>query len=216
MQVVGYIRVSTEDQAKEGVSLAAQRAKIEAYALVKDWTVVEVIQDDVSAKHLKRPGLQRLLALVAQRQVGAVIVYKLDRLTRSVKDLNTLVELFDKKGVALVSLQESLDATTATGRLMMNLLASVSQWEREVIGERTRDAMQHLKASGKVYSRPVFDDAATLAHIHARRAAGATYQDIADELTAAGVPTVRGGAWAPATIYGILRRHPRPAKREVA
>ena len=216
MQVVGYIRVSTEDQAREGVSLAAQRAKIDAYALVKDWRVVEVIQDDMTAKHLRRRGVQRLLALVARRQVGAVIVYKLDRLTRSVKDLNSLVELFDKKEVALVSLQESLDTTTASGRLMMNLLASVSQWEREVIGERTRDAMQHLKAQGQVYSRPVFEDAATLAQIHTRRAAGATLQEIADELTAAGVPTVRGGVWAPATMMGILRRHPLPAQREVA
>ena len=216
MNVVGYIRVSTEEQAREGVSLAAQRAKIDAYALVKDWRVVEVIQDDLTAKHLRRRGVQRLLALVARRQVGAVIVYKLDRLTRSVKDLNSLVELFDKKGVALVSLQESLDATTASGRLMMNLLASVSQWEREVIGERTRDAMQHLKASGQVYSRPVFDDAATLAKIHTRRAAGATLQEIAEELTLAGVPTVRGGVWAPATILGILRRHPRLVNMEVA
>ena len=216
MQVVGYIRVSTEDQAREGVSLAAQRAKIDAYALVKDWRVVEVIQDDMTAKHLRRRGVQRLLALVARRQVGAVIVYKLDRLTRSVKDLNSLVELFDKKEVALVSLQESLDTTTASGRLMMNLLASVSQWEREVIGERTRDAMQHLKAQGQVYSRLVFDNATTLAQIHTRRAAGATLQEIADELTAAGVPTVRGGVWAPATMMGILRRHPLPAKREVA
>ena len=121
------------------------------------------------------------------------VVSKLDRLTRSVADLDTLMKLFERKGVALVSLQESLDATTATGRLMMNLLASVSQWEREVIGERTRDAMQHLKAQGQVYSRPVCDDAGTLAHIHTMRAAGATYQEIADELTAAGVPTVRGG-----------------------
>ena len=216
MQVVGYIRVSTEDQAREGVSLAAQRAKIDAYALVKDWRVVEVIQDDMTAKHLRRRGVQRLLALVARRQVGAVIVYKLDRLTRSVKDLNSLVELFDKKEVALVSLQESLDTTTASGRLMMNLLASVSQWEREVIGERTRDAMQHLKAQGQVYSRLVFDNATTLAQIHTRRAGGATLQEIADELTAAGVPTVRGGVWAPATMMGILRRHPLPAQREVA
>jgi DNA invertase Pin-like site-specific DNA recombinase len=178
---------------------------------------VDVIRDEgASAKSVRRLGLARVLDLVERRQVGAVIVYKLDRLTRSVKDLNSLVELFDKKGVALVSLQESLDATTATGRLMMNLLASVSQWEREVIGERTQDAMQHLKAQGQVYSRPVVDDAETLAHIHRMRAAGATYQEIADELTAAGVPTVRGGQWGPSTIMGILRRHPLPAQREVA
>jgi site-specific DNA recombinase len=200
IQVVGYVRVSTEDQAREGVSLAAQQAKIEAYAMVKDWTVGDVVRDEgLSAKTLNRPGLKRLLELVEQRQVQAVIVYKLDRLTRSVKDLNSLVELFDKKGVALVSLQESLDATTATGRLMMNLLASVSQWEREVIGERTRDAMQHLKAQGQIYSRPVFgehaDDAATLTHMQAMHAQGASYHAIADRLNTARVPTVRGGCW---------------------
>jgi site-specific DNA recombinase len=217
MQVIGYTRVSTTEQATDGVSLAAQQTKIQAYAVVKDWTVLEMIQDQgASAKSLHRPGLAQLLARVQAGQVQAVVVYNLDRLTRSVADLDKLMRLFERKGVALVSLQESLDATTATGRLMMNLLASVSQWEREVIGERTRDAMQHLKAQGQVYSRPVFDDTATLACIHSMRAAGQTYQEIADELTAAGVPTVRGGVWAPATIRGILRRHPLPAQREVA
>jgi DNA invertase Pin-like site-specific DNA recombinase len=152
MQVVGYTRVSTEDQARDGVSLSAQQAKLEAYALVKDWTLRRVIRDEgYSAKHLKRPGLEALLALVTSRQVEAVLVYTLDRLTRSVADLDKLIKLFDRHEVALVSLQESLDATTATGRLMMNLLASVSQWEREVIGERTSDALQHTsrpRASG--------------------------------------------------------------------
>ena len=149
MQVIGYVRVSTEDQAREGVSLAAQEAELRAYCLVKDWTLVEVIRDaGQSAKSLKRTGLERLLTLVRAGEVQAVVVYKLDRLTRSVVDLGQLVTLFAKTGVPLVSLQESLDATTATGELMMNLLVSVSQWERKVIGERTRDAMQHLKAQG--------------------------------------------------------------------
>jgi len=221
MQVIGYVRVSTEDQAREGVSLAAQEAELRAYCLVKDWTLVEVIRDaGQSAKSLKRTGLERLLTLVRAGEVQAVVVYKLDRLTRSVVDLGQLVTLFAKTGVPLVSLQESLDATTATGELMMNLLVSVSQWERKVIGERTRDAMQHLKAQGQVYSRPAFggtpEDEATLARIHALRAQGATYQAIADALTSAGVPTVRGGRWAAATVMGILRRHPAPAQQEVA
>jgi site-specific DNA recombinase len=99
-----------------------------------------------SAKSLNRPGLQRLVFLVETRQVEVIMISKLDRLTRSVSDLDKLVRLFDEAGVALVSLQESFNATTATGRLMMNQLASVSQWEREVIGERTHDALQHLKA----------------------------------------------------------------------
>jgi site-specific DNA recombinase len=221
MQVIGYTRVSTEDQARDGVSLAAQQTKINAYAVVKDWELVDVIRDEgVSAKSMTRPGLQRVLALVESRQVEAVVVYKLDRLTRSVVDLNHLVEVFEKKGVALVSLQESLDATTATGRLMMNLLASVSQWEREVIGERTRDAMQHLKAQGRVYSRPVFgetvDDRTLLTQMQREHAAGQSYHAIADQLQTAGVVTKRGGRWRANTVRQILLRYTALQVREVA
>jgi site-specific DNA recombinase len=217
MKAVGYIRVSTTEQALEGVSLEAQHTKVQAYAVVKDWHVSEIIRDEgVSAKRLKRPGLARLLALVEARQIDVVIVYKLDRLTRSVRDLNNLVELFEKKGVALVSLQESLDATTATGRLMMNLLASVSQWEREVIGERTRDAMQHLKAQGQVYSRPVFADTAMLARMQRERAAGRSYHQIAGALNADGIPTTRGGQWRACTVRQILQRSTPQAQRRVA
>jgi site-specific DNA recombinase len=214
MQMIGYTRVSTDEQVREGISLAAQQAKIEAYCLVKDWRLLDVIRDEgLSAKSLNRPGLQRLLSLVETRKVGAVIVYKLDRLTRSIADLNRLVTLFEKRAVALVSLQESLDATAASGRLMMNLLASVSQWEREVIGERTRDAMAHLKASGQVYSRPVFgghpEDATTLARIQGERAHGRSYHAIAEHLNRAGIPTTRGGRWQATTVRRIwLRTEP--------
>jgi DNA invertase Pin-like site-specific DNA recombinase len=154
MQVIGYTRVSTTEQATEGVSLAAQQAKIEAYAVVKDWTLGEVIVDaGLSAKTLKRPGLQRVLAMVRAREVDVVVVAKLDRLSRRVRDVYDVVEFFEKKGVALVSLQESLDATTATGRAMIGRLAVMSSLEREVIGERTRDAMQPLKVQGRVSRR---------------------------------------------------------------
>jgi len=211
MEVVGYTRVSTEDQQREGVSLAMQEAKIEAYGLVKDWTLTEVIRDEgVSAKSLQRPGLQRLLALVDAGAVEVIIIYKLDRLTRSVADLDKLMRLFDRKGVALVSLQESLDATTATGRLMMNLLASVSQWEREVIGERTRDAMQHLKAQGRRYCHVVFgerpEESATLTWMQAERAAGRSYAAIAARLNEIGIATAISGRWQGNTVRRILRR----------
>ena len=192
MQAVGYVRVSTEDQVRDGVSMSAQQAKLEAYALVKDWTLVHVIGDEgYSAKHLKRPGLEELLALVTSRQVEAVIVYKLDRLTRSVADLDRLIKLFERHHVALVSLQESLDATTATGRLMMNLLASVSQWEREVIGERTSDALQHLKAQGKRYCHTVYGDVEVIALMHRLRAQGHTYARIAEHLITQASPPPR-------------------------
>ncbi len=84
--------------------------------------------------------MERLLALVDARKVDTVIIAKLDRLTRSVKDLALLLERFTRRGVALVSVAESLDTNTAAGRLVLNIMVSVSQWEREAIGERTRDA----------------------------------------------------------------------------
>jgi site-specific DNA recombinase len=205
-KIIGYSRVSTDEQAKDGVSIDMQARKIASYADVKDWTVDEVIADaGHSAKSLHRPGMTRLMQMVEAGQVSTVIVYKLDRLTRSVADLDRLVKLFERKGVALVSLQESLDATTATGRLMMNLLASVSQWEREVIGERTKDAMRELKVQGKVYSRPVFSDQNTIAWLQEERQIGRSYAELATELNHRGVQTARGGLWRASTVHGLLK-----------
>ena len=207
MQVIGYTRVSTAEQASEGVSLEMQAKKIEAYCLVKDWQLSEVISDaGESAKSLNRPGMARLLAMVDAGKVITVIVYKLDRLTRSVADLDRLVKVFEKKNVALVSLQESLDATTATGRLMMNLLASVSQWEREVIGERTKDALQELKAQGKKLGRSGYADQETIGYLKAEYSQGRSYHDLAAELNTRGIQTARGGVWAAATVRNLVLR----------
>jgi hypothetical protein len=102
-----------------------------------------------SAKNLNRPGLRRLLTLVDSGRVEAVIIAKLDRLTRSVKDLCSLLELFEKRGVALISVAESLDTASAAGRPVITIMAAVSQWEREAIGKRTRDALRHKSTSGE-------------------------------------------------------------------
>ena len=150
MKAIGYVRVSTDRQAEQGVSLEAQEAKIRAMATVQGADLLEVIIDGgESAKNLNRPGLKRLIARVERGKVEAVIVAKLDRLTRSVKDLCSLLELFEKRGVALVSVAESLDTASAAGRLVITIMAAVSQWEREAIGERTRDALRHKRTSGE-------------------------------------------------------------------
>lgn len=220
MRVIGYARVSTDEQAQEGVSLEAQRGRIEAYCVAKDWDLVGVEADPgMSAKDMKRPGLQAVLEAVRSRRVAAIVVYKLDRLTRSVIDLNHIVELLDKNGVALVSMQESLDATTPTGRLMLNLLASVSQWEREVIGERTKEAMRYLKEQGQVISRPTYGynikagklhedehEKGVLVRIRTWRTQGMSYRRIAAELDAAGIPTKRGGQWQAMTVCRLHKR----------
>src|ERR1700692_2570888 len=150
MQAIGYVRVSTDRQAEQGVSLEAQEAKIRAMATVQSAELHDVIVDGgESAKSLNRPGLQRLLGLVNDGKIEAVIVAKLDRLTRSVKDLCGLLELFEKRKVALISVAESLDTGSAAGRLVITIMGAVSQWEREAIGERTRDALRHKKSNGE-------------------------------------------------------------------
>ena len=150
MKTIGYVRVSTDRQADHGVSLEAQEAKIRAMAIVRGADLDEVIVDGgESAKDLNRPGVQRLLALISGGKIDAVIVAKLDRLPRSVKDLCGLLEVFEKRKVALISVAESLDTGSAAGRLVITIMGAVSQWEREAIGERTRDALRHKRTQGR-------------------------------------------------------------------
>ncbi|MCF7994711.1 MAG: recombinase family protein [Chromatiaceae bacterium] len=149
-KTIVYARVSTAMQADEGVSLAAQQQKASAYAGLYDLTIIDTIVDaGVSAKTLERPGLQRALAMIENGEAQALLVVKLDRLTRSVGDLGRLIERYFAPGKAeLMSVSEQIDTRSANGRLTLNVLMSVSQWEREVIGERTSDAMRHMQAQG--------------------------------------------------------------------
>lgn len=150
-KAVGYIRVSTDMQAAHGVSLDAQQAKLAAYAALYDLTLVEVIVDaGASAKTLDRPGLQRALGMLRKGKATALLVAKLDRLTRSVEDLGELIRTVFVPGKAdLLSVGEQIDTRTAAGRLVLNVLGSVAQWERETTSERTRDALAHKHANGE-------------------------------------------------------------------
>lgn len=150
-RTIAYLRVSTEKQADRGVSLDAQRGKVAAYAQLYDLELVDTTVDaGESAKSLDRPGLKRAVAVLKAAQAEALLVVKLDRLTRSVVDLGTLVEGYFAPGkAALLSVGEQIDTRSAAGRLVLNVLASVSQWEREAIGERTATAMQHKASRGE-------------------------------------------------------------------
>ena len=219
--MIGYCRVSTDKQAERGVSLEAQTEKIRAMAVVQGAELLEVIVDaGESAKSLDRPGMVRLLSLIDARAVDAVIIAKLDRLTRSVKDLAELLERFHRRGVSLVSVAESLDTGSAAGRLVLNIMTAVSQWEREAIGERTRDAMRHKRASGQRVGTIPFgcrlaadgssleEDPAErdiLARIRELKAAGHTTRQIADELNRQGYSTRRGTAWRFEYVAKALR-----------
>ena len=155
-RTIAYLRVSTDKQADSGVSLDAQQEKARAYAALYDLELVEVIIDaGESAKTLDRPGLQKALAMLKSGKADALLVAKLDRLTRSVVDLGKLIETyFAPDKAALLSVSEQIDTRSAAGRLVRNILASVSQWERETIAERTRDAMRHKQANGEYIGGP--------------------------------------------------------------
>lgn len=210
MKAIGYIRVSTEKQADFGVSLEAKEAKIRAMAVVQGADLAEAIVDaGESAKSLNRPGMERLLAMVDAGAVDVVIIAKLDRLTRSVADLAELLKRFERRGVSLVSVADSRDTRSAAGRLVLNIMVSVSQWERKR-GERTRDAMSHKRAKGERVGTVPFgfrmaedgtlieEDPAeqdVLGRIRQLKAAGRTMREIADELNRQGFTTRRGTAW---------------------
>jgi DNA invertase Pin-like site-specific DNA recombinase len=145
----GYIRVSTKEQAESGLGLAAQETKIRAHMAAYDREIEEIVVDNgVSASTLVRPGVARLLALIAEGRVASVTIAKLDRLTRSTRDLADLLDLVKKYDVDLISVGESLDTSTASGRMVVSLLGVVAQWERETISERTKAALAERKARG--------------------------------------------------------------------
>ena len=206
MKVIGYVRVSTEEQASHGVSLAAQEAKIRAYADLFGHELTEVIVDGgQSAKSLTRPGLQQALAALKTGQAEGLLIAKLDRLTRSVRDLGDLLEAYFQK-FALMSVGEQVDTSTAGGRMMLNLMTVMSQWEREIIGERTSAALQHLKAQGVKLGAPALESPEVLARVRELRGEGKTFREIARILTNEGAKTLKGGAWFSSTVQRLLAR----------
>ncbi len=209
MKVIAYTRVSTEEQATQGVSLAAQEAKLRAYCDLYGHELVEVIIDaGQSAKTLNRPGLQQALAALKTGRADGLLVLKLDRLTRSVRDLGELLEGYFQTS-ALLSLQEQCDTSTAAGRLVLNLLTSVAQWEREATGERTKTALAHKKAQGVKLGAPSLEDTATLERIRDLKAQGLTLRAIAEALTSEGFKTLKGGRWEAMTVKRLLDRGTR-------
>lgn len=224
---VAYARVSTVEQASEGVSLDAQRTKLRQWADLHDATLTEVISDEgISASTLKRPGLERALEMLRSGEVDGIVVTKLDRLTRSTRDLLGLVdELFRKEDYALVSIAENVDTTTAAGRLVLTILGAMATWERETIGERTSEALRHLQSQGvkigaeglgwrygedtdnegrRVVERLPSEEK-VVRRIQRARKRGDTLRKIAEALNAEGVPTKRGGRWYASTVQNVLR-----------
>ena len=221
MKTVAYIRVSSEEQAVSGLGLHHQKKKVEAYAEAMDLDLVEVIEDaGKSAKDLHREGIQSALAKLKAGEAQALLIYKLDRLTRSVKDLGSLVEFFEKKNITLISAQDSINTGTAAGRMVLNILGSVAQWEREVIGERTKSAMSVLKDQGRYTGGHVpfgfrlengflvedEKEQEALQLMKELRKRGMSYRAIVKELNDQGVNSKAGKKWHVPTVVKALKQ----------
>lgn len=225
---IGYIRVSTDRQATEGISLELQTAKINAMALVKGYEVAEIIMDDESGKSLSRDGIQKVLQLVRSKKVDCVIIAKLDRLTRNLRDLLMILDVFKRSGVALISLNESIDTSTPIGRMMVNMLGVFNEFERENIGQRVKECLGHKKSKGGCVGQVpygyesylIVSDGATkpvkmlrrneseqiiISQMKRLRTSGLSVQKICETLNSEGLVTRKGTPWTQQNMQIILK-----------
>jgi DNA invertase Pin-like site-specific DNA recombinase len=167
-----------------------------------------VIEDPgYSAKDLKRPGVQEAMRVLTAREADALVVAKLDRLSRSMIDFTAVMAKAQKEGWALVALDCAVDTTTPAGEAMAHMLATFAQFERRLISQRTREALAVRKAQGVRLGRPATLPTKVVRRIQRERAAGKTLAAIAEGLNRDAVPTAQGGRqWHPATVRYTLQR----------
>lgn len=217
-----YLRVSTEDQAKEGFSIAAQKEKLTKYVEVNDWELYDYFIDDgISGKNIKdRPELTRLIELIKKKEINNVLVYKLDRLTRSVKDLINLIELFEQYDCSFSSVTEKLDTSNAVGRMFIKIIGIFAEFERENLAERVSFGYEEKTRQGNytnsngVYGYDyIVGKGDLIINEEEAELVRKTYEDylngkamisIAKDYNLRHVPTKRGGDWSQSTIQSIL------------
>jgi site-specific DNA recombinase len=202
-RLVGYARVSTEKQGAEGASLEAQKAHFEAYAEDRGAELVDVVADAQSGKNTEREGLQRALQMLEAGTADGILVTKLDRLTRSVRDFAELLDDFFTDRFVLHCVEDTVDTKRASGRMFLFIKMAFSQYERELGVERTRDTLRHLSEKGGGTPRVPAVAAARIAEL---AAGGASLRAICTHLTNEGIPTTKGGLWAPETVRKVLKR----------
>lgn len=219
-RTVGYIRVSTQEQAQIGFSLSAQRGRLESFAQATGREPVDdfLVDDGFSGASLERPAMKELLVRIERREIGAVLVTKLDRLSRNLRDVLALLDLCQRTDTALLSASESLDTSSAVGRMLVHLLGTFAEFERGRIGERTADVLEHKRKSGKVYCAqipfgyrregdtlvPIPEEQDALAEMRRMHDAGSTYREIGEMLDARGIAP-RGKQWYPASVRAVLQ-----------
>lgn len=225
-KAIGYVRVSTQKQANEGLSIEAQTAKIQAWASLKDYELVHIyIDEGISGKNIiNRPKLNEALS---QLQEGmAFVFYSLSRVSRNVIDTITIGERIGNLGADMVSLSEHIDTTGSAGRLVFNLLAVLNQFERDQVSERTKMVMSYLKENDKVYSHVPYGynrkgkdlvinqaEADNIQIMLDLKKKGFGYRKIATHLNKIQIKSKKGGIWYAKTVEQVLIRYTENLKQ---
>lgn len=214
MQAVGYVRVSTSDQGESGAGVEAQKRAVLEESARRGWKLVDIFTDLASGKSTKnRPGLERALEMLGTGRSDVLLVSKLDRLSRSLQDFAELMERSRREGWALVALDLGVDTSTPAGEMVANVMMAVAQWERRVIGQRTKDALAVKRDEGVRLGRPSKLPASVRRRIRQMRERGHSVPQIVSRLQTEGVPTATGnGQWRVSTVQQILGEHRRASK----
>ena len=203
---VGYVRVSAEEQAASGLSLESQRVAIDTECRRRRLPLLAVYEDaGMSSNSLDRPGLARALEDLAAGAASALMVAKLDRLSRSVHDASGVMLQAQRQGWGLIALDVAVDTTTPQGEAMAHMASVFAQLERRLIGQRTAGALAVKKAQGVRLGRPLTLPIDVADRILSARARGDGWTTIARALNEAQVPTARGGRrWYPSSVRAVV------------
>ncbi len=215
-----YIRVSTEEQAKEGFSINAQKEKLTSYSKINNWdNITYYIDDGLSGKNInERPNIIKLINDVKNKEINNVLIYKLDRLTRSVKDLINLIEIFETNNCSFNSITEKLDTSTAVGRMFIKIIGTFAEFERENLAERISLGYEQKTKEGNytntngVYGYDYINgnliinnqEKELVNNIYNLYLKGYSMLQIASKLNKENIPTKRNGKWYQSTIKSIL------------
>lgn len=207
MHAIGYCRVSTDEQGESGLGLADQKATIQSEVARRGWDFQTMYADVASGKSLKgRADFGRALQVLADGEADVLVVAKLDRLSRSVSDFAAILAQSQREGWALDICDLGVDTTTPSGKMVAQIMMVLAEWEREMIGDRTRRALQAAQARGTHVGRKSNVEPDTLRLIRILRDAGKSWQGIADALDAEGIATAQGGQWHGATVRKLYLR----------
>lgn len=201
MRALGYVRVSTDEQGTSGLGLEAQESIVRAEVERRGWRLEHVHRDVASGKSLRRRlEFAEALGVLAEGGADVLVVAKLDRLSRSVSDFAAILARTQREGWALNICDLGVDTTTPSGKMVAQIMMVLAEWEREMIGDRTKAALDAARRRGVKLGRKSNVDPETLRLIRILRESGHSWQRIADALTDEGVPTAQGGRWHAATV----------------